>query len=267
MRKVLVGSDRVKAKLVGISRDASGWRLLDRAGVIHHIDGRTWEVTGTSRVEFGAGIIQRAEGDGAGGFALLIRRMGTQGRGTAESTLLVAGPDGVVHAGWRAALAGTPASHTLALSRVADGWMIAGVEPPRLLYFDRHGMLIEERQIHRVAARPMSRAVLDEFERLAGSAGLSGARLPPYFPPITAVRPYGNALLAVPYVGGPTGEAQGLDVYCNDRYSHTVLDAPNLQQVLITDHGVVAVVENSRMSYSIQYYRSRDLPLTCEASR
>lgn len=113
--------------------------------------------------------------------------------------------------------------------------------------------------------RKLSRELVASIRSSAEAAGLAGRVQPPrFFPPITAMRPVGTAWLAVPYTGGPTGEAQGLDVYCGSRYSHTLLDSPAIQQVLLADHGVLTVTEAGQAHWTVEYYPMTSLPLDCE---
>jgi hypothetical protein len=268
MRHVLSGDDRTRARLVAISASETEWRLLDRSGGLHRFHRESWQLSGTSRVSFGAGSIVAAASDGAGGFALIVRRPSLHG--PSEYALVLLAADGSVRETWRSSesSATRPAgAERLSLAPAADGWLLAGTEPPRTLHFDGAGVLQQERPILTTPGRKLSREVIAHFDRTAAAAGLTGTIRPPtYYPPITAMRQAGSAYLAVPYVGGPTGEAQGLDVYCDDRYFHTVLDSPDIVQVLLSDHAVIVVSETGELSYAIDIYRLENLPLTCEAA-
>jgi hypothetical protein len=270
MRHVLSGEDRMRARLVAITASETEWRLLDRAGGVHRFHRDSWQLSGTSRVSFGAGIIVAAASDGEGGFALIVRRPSSQGPSSSEYALLLLASDGSVRETWRSTeplAARSAGADRLSLAPAADGWLLAGTEPPRTLHFDGSGALQQERPILTTPGRKLSREVIAHFDRAAAAAGLAGSlRAPTHYPPITALRQAGPAYLAVPYVGGPTGEAQGLDVYCDDRYSHTVLDSPDIVQVLLSDHAVIVVSETGELSYTIDVYRLNDLPVTCEAA-
>lgn len=269
-RRVLSGDDRTRARLVAISASETEWRLLDRSGGLHRFHRDSWQLSGTSRVPFGAGDIVAAASDGDGGFAMIVHRPSLQGPSPSQYALLLLAPDGSVRETWRSTerlAARSAGADRLSLAPAADGWLLAGTEPPRTLHFNGAGALQQERPILTTPGRKLSREVLVQFERTAAAAGLRGSIRPPtHYPPITTMRQAGPAYLAVPYVGGPTGEAQGLDVYCDDRYSHTVFDSPDIVQVLLSDHAVIVVSETGELSYAIDVYRMDNLQVTCEAA-
>ncbi|HUF49569.1 MAG TPA: hypothetical protein VMN60_01970 [Longimicrobiales bacterium] len=270
VHRVLSGGGRVRAKLVGISRAAHEWRLVDRGGGLYRFDRDSWEFVGASRVAFGRGAIMAAAADSAGGFVLLVRRPAAQGGAVIEHALLMVGGDGAVRESWRTAPsargAGAASRDLVTLAPAAGGWLVAGTEPPRALHFDAAGTFERLETFLTTPRRRVSAEVVAQFRRAAAAAGMSGAIRPPtHYPPITALRQAGAAYLAVPIVGGSTGEAEGLDLYCGARYTRTLFDAPSIAQVLLTEHGVIVLSEGTA-SYAIDYYRLVDLPLTCEAA-
>jgi hypothetical protein len=272
LRRVLRWDARVEARLVAISSTGEEWRLLDRSGGVHIFDREDWSFRGSRPPQHGPGAIVSAAPDGEGGFALLVRRRPSRaGDVVPVFALVLLRADGTAHHAWVGS-DGTGvrrgASSIYSLSRSADGWLLATTEPPRLLHFDADGTLKSEQPFISVAGRRVSPEITAQFERMAEAAGLSGAvSAPRYYPAFTAVRQVGDALLAVPYVGGSTGEAQGLDVYCGLRYARTVLDSPDVLQVLLAEHAVVAVSQTGPLSFTVDVYRPSDLPLSCEEYR
>jgi hypothetical protein len=153
----------------------------------------------------------------------------------------------------------------VSLAAAPDGWVVAASEPPYLLRFDRTGTLQSGQPFLSLPGRRVSREVTELFQRTAAAAGVAGTVHPPrYYPAVTSLRQVGSALLAVPYVGGDTGEAQGLDVYCGMRYVRTVFDSPDVLQVLLGDDAVLVVSQQALTTFSLAVYRFDDLPLSCD---
>lgn len=269
VQRLLRGDERVRAKLVAISRDTQEWRLLDRAGTLYRFNRTSWQFTGSSRITFGRGTIAAAAADSAGGFALLVRRPVAQTGGALEYALLVVDPFGTARESWSAlppARTGRGSgSDMISLTRNEHGWLASGSSPPRALHFDASGTLLRTNEFVTTPGRAVSEEVVAQFQRTAAAAGFHGRiQAPSHYPAITALRQVGAAYVAVPLVGGSTGEAEGLDVYCNGHYTRTIFDSPSIVQVLLTEHGVIILSETAAASYTIEYYRMAALPLTCE---
>jgi hypothetical protein len=263
MRRVLSGAERAPGKLLGISRDSSGWVLLDRSGVAHEFDG-DWSYRKSRRLDIAMGFILAAAGDGHGGFALLVRRVSVNSASSMEQALVLVEPSGTATTVWVSPYQISGRPDVLSLSRTRDGWMVAGSDPPRVLRFSRAGTLIEEQHVQSVPTRRLTREILKQFRDATRAAGAQGLVQPPtFFPPITAAHEYGPALLTVPYIGGSRGESQGLDLYCRGHYASTLLNAPATLQVLLTERGVIAIEEASKLEYLVRYYRADELPLDC----
>jgi hypothetical protein len=270
MERVLRGDQRVRAALVALAAGETELRLLDRSGGVYLFDRSSWQLRGTTRIEYGEGRIVAAAGDAASGFALLVRRRSREGTVPFEYALVLLDSAGAARETWRSASSGVSrgGADLLSLARADSGWLLAGSDPARVLHFDAAGMLQHEQTILSTPERKLSPELIAHFQRLASAAGAAGSVQPPSrFPPITALRRYGDAYLAVPYVGGSTGEAQGLDVYCDLRYSRTLLDAPDILQVLLTEHAILVISEATATSYVVDVYRAADLPLACEAAQ
>jgi hypothetical protein len=201
---------------------------------------------------------------------VLVRRR-PSGPGVLPSfALVLLAADGSARQAWVSGdvmISAAAAGGFLSVSAAADGWIVAAAEPPRLLRFDRAGRALSGEPFLSLAGRRVSADLLAEFERVAAAAGMSGRVRPPrYYPAVTAVRQVGDALLAVPYVGGSTGEAQGLDVYCGLRYTRTILDSPDMLQVLLAENAVIAVSQPAPTTFVVDMYRFSDLPLSCRDS-
>ncbi|HSJ23928.1 MAG TPA: hypothetical protein VK929_04525 [Longimicrobiales bacterium] len=269
MEKLLPGDQRARARLIAMRAVADTFELLDRSGTLYRFDRSTRAGLGTSRIDVGTSTLVAAAANARGDLALLVRRMGRQ-EGTAfEYALVLRDADGGLRDAWQGAPMGsvpTTSPDMLSLAPDGDGWVLTGTAPPRILRFDASGSLRREAAIEATPLRRLSPELVASIRASAEAAGFGGRVQPPqHFPPITAMRPAGAAWLAVPYTGGPTGEAQGLDVYCYDRYSHTILDSPLIQQVLLADHGVVVIAENDERSWTVEFYPLASLPLDCEA--
>jgi hypothetical protein len=263
MQRVLAGQDRGRARVVAVSAGPDGWDLLDRSGAVHRFH-RDWQHRGTTRLDHGGGAIAAAMGDGRGGFLLVVRRRYREGGGV-QDVLLRTDAQGGTRELWQAPRgAGGAAGDMLSLAAAPDGWTLAGSDPARVIRFDTLGTWLGQEPVRPTPRRQVGPEVREQFQRLAAAGGMAGSVRPPeHYPPLTALMQVGRAWLAVPYTGGPTGEAQGLDVYCDLRYSRTLLDAPDITQVLLAGPAVMVLREVSPFSYELSIFRTAELPLEC----
>jgi hypothetical protein len=271
LRRLLRGNERMRARLLAISATVDEWRLLDRAGGVHVFDRTDWSYLGSSQARHGVGTIMSAAPDGEGGFALLVRRRPSASGDVPVLALVLLAADGTTQQAWsseagRGGRGGRgSAGGAVSLAPAPDGWVVAASEPPYLLRFDRNGRLQSRQPFLSLPGRRVSREVTALFQRTAAAAGVAGSVQPPrYYPAVTSLRQVGSALLAVPYVGGDTGEAQGLDVYCGMRYVRTVIDSPDVLQVLLGEDAVLVVSQPALTTFSLDVYRYDDLPLSCD---